>query len=95
MRRMDRRIAAMAAAILICAVLVVEVRHESRMLFTQVQGLQAERDALNTEWEKLLLEEGTWGQHRRVEEAARMRLDMAIPGHDRIVVVTAPGVAPP
>lgn len=88
---MPRRVLLLSAAILICAVLVVEARHESRMLFAQLQGLQAERDALNTEWEKLLLEEGTWGQHRRVEETARLRLDMAIPGRDRIVVVNAPG----
>jgi len=87
---MPKRIVLLAAAILICAVLVVEARHESRLLFAQLQGLQLERDALNTEWEKLLLEEGTWGQHRRVEETARRRLDMAIPGRDRIVVVNAP-----
>lgn len=92
---MPRRMALLSAAILVCAVLVVEARHESRMLYTQLQGLQTERDALNTEWEKLLLEEGTWGQHRRVEQTARTRLDMSIPGRDRIVVVNAPGVVRP
>jgi len=91
---MSKRVVLLSTALLLCAVLVVEARHESRVLFAQLQGLQLERDALNTEWEKLLLEEGTWGQHRRVEETARARLDMAIPGRDRIVVVSVPAAVP-
>ena len=87
---MPRRIVILAAATLLCALLLIESRHESRMLFAQLQTLRAERDGINTEWEQLLLEEATWAQHRRVEQTARARLDMAIPGRDRIVVVHAP-----
>ena len=74
-------------AILITSVLLIEVRHRSRMMFAELQSLRAQRDELITEWGKLLLEEGTWSQHRRVEEIARTRLSMDMPAPDRIVVV--------
>jgi cell division protein FtsL len=79
----------LAGAVLVIAMLVVALRHESRLLFAQLQALRAERDALNTEWGQLLLEEGTWSEHRRIEQMARTRLDMHIPGRDRIIVLDA------
>ena len=45
-----------------------------------MQALQAQRDALNVEWGQLLLEEGAWSQHRRVELLARTRIGMSVPG---------------
>ena len=84
---MSNRLVLLILVALGSAMLVIEKRHESRQLFAQLQGLRAERDGLNTEWEQLLLEEGTWSEHRRVELMARTRLDMNIPGRDRIVVV--------
>jgi cell division protein FtsL len=55
-----------------------------------LQNQQAERDALNVEWGKLLLEEGAWSQHPRVEALARSRLRMNTPDaeHIRVVRVT-------
>jgi cell division protein FtsL len=88
---MGKRLVVAALLVLGSAMFVIEARHDSRLLFAQLQALQGERDALNTEWEQLLLEEGTWSEHRRVEQMARTRLDMNIPGRDRIVVV--PSVA--
>ena len=76
------------AAILITSVLLIEVRHRSRLMFAELQALQAERDALNTEWGKLLLEEGTWSRHRRIEAIARARLHMDMPTTDQIVVLS-------
>ena len=92
---MSKAAVMLSIAVLVSALLVVTTRHESRLLFAQLQSLQGERDALNTEWEKLLLEEATWGQHRRIEETARLRLDMALPDRDRIVVVNTPSGARP
>ena len=83
-----RRLAVwISIAILITSVLLIEVRHRSRMMFAELQSLRAQRDELITEWGKLLLEEGTWSQHRRVEEIARTRLSMDMPAPNRIVVV--------
>jgi cell division protein FtsL len=74
-------------AVFVSALLVVTLRHQARLLSTELQVLQTARDALNTEWGKLLLEEGAWSEHRRVETAARQRLDMAIPDSKQIVVI--------
>lgn len=74
-------------AVLITSVLVIEVRHRSRLMFADLQALQAQRDALNTEWGQLLLEEGAWSQHRRIENIARSRLSMSMPAPGQIVVL--------
>ncbi|HEX9811871.1 MAG TPA: cell division protein FtsL [Burkholderiales bacterium] len=91
---MPRHAAMLASAVLVVAMLVVALRHESRLLFAQLQTLRSERDALNTEWGQLLLEEGTWSEHRRIEQMARTRLDMHIPGRDRIIVLDGTRPAP-
>lgn len=91
---MPRHAAMLASAVLVVAMLVVALRHESRLLFAQLQALRGERDALNTEWGQLLLEEGTWSEHRRIEQIARSRLDMRIPGRDRIIVLDGTRPAP-
>lgn len=79
--------AIVVVAVFVSALLVVSLRHQARLLSTQLQALQVARDALDTEWGKLLLEEGAWSEHRRVETAARQRLDMAIPNSEEIVVI--------
>jgi cell division protein FtsL len=83
------------AAVIVVSVAVVQTRHESRQMFAQLQTHQAERDALNVEWGRLLLEEGAWSQHRRIEQMARQRLDMSTPESASIRVVrVAPDSAP-
>lgn len=84
---MTKSIVVLAAVLLVTAMLVVTLRHQGRQLFTQVQSLQRERDSLNIEWGKLLLEEGTWSAHRRVARLARERLGMAMPDPAQVVVV--------
>lgn len=87
--------AVLILGVLVSSIAVVELRHNSRILFAELQALQTERDELNIEWGKLLLEEGAWAQHRRVEATARARLHMDVPGSERIVVIRAPaGPAP-
>jgi cell division protein FtsL len=83
------------AACLLSALAVVDLRHESRVLYAQWQKLQQERDALNVEWGQLLLEEGAWSQHRRIEAVARAQLGMELPAASQIRVITLPGRAAP
>ena len=86
---MPRRLVLMLAMVLVASMAVVQVRHESRLRYAELQGHQAERDALNTEWGKLLLEEGAWSQHRRVEAMAHSRLGMNTPDPARVSVIHA------
>lgn len=71
-------------ACLFSALIVVELRHESRVLYARWQKLQHERDALNVEWGQLLLEEGAWSQHRRIEAVARAQLGMELPSAQQV-----------
>ena len=84
---MPKRLIVLLATVVIASIAVVQTRHESRQLFAELQARQAERDALNVEWGKLLLEEGAWSQHRRIEAVARGRLGMSTPEAARIRVV--------
>ncbi|WJW76851.1 cell division protein FtsL [Thiohalobacter sp. IOR34] len=69
------------------AIGVVYAKHRSRTLFVELQGLQAERDALNIEWGQLQLEQSTWATHGRIEDLARSRLGMVIPAPEQVVIV--------
>lgn len=86
-----RSVAVLLALVIIVALLVVDMRHRSRLLFAELQTLQQKRDALNVEWGKLLLEEATWSQHRRIEALAQAPLGMESPHPSQIVVVHVPG----
>ncbi len=83
----DRLVVWLAAALLVSAIAVVALRHETRQRYTELARLQAERDALNVEWGKLLLEEGAWSQHRRIEALARVRLGMDMPAAAHLSVI--------
>jgi cell division protein FtsL len=95
---MRKPIALLTVAAVACALTVIELRHRNRLLFAELQTLTRERDQLNIEWGQLLLEQGAWSEHRRIEDIARTRLSMALPAGDQTVVVrtdrAAPKVAP-
>jgi cell division protein FtsL len=88
---MLKPIALVAVLILVSALMVIEMRHRNRQLFAELQALQTARDQLTIEWDQLLLEQGAWSEHRRVENLARTRLGMAAPRTDQIVILRAPG----
>lgn len=87
---MAKQLVFLVTAVVVCSVLVVELRHRNRQLYAQLQTLHNERDAQVTEWGRLLLEEGAWSQHRRIEATARSRLGMDLPDPRQIVVVRSP-----
>ena len=86
---MPRSLVLLVVAVVSCAMLVIESRHRNRLAFVQLQSVQAQRDAINTETGQLLLEEGAWAEHRRVEGLARERLGMSMPQSQQVVVVYA------
>lgn len=87
---MRNPLALILAGCMLCAVAVVELRHESRTLYAQLQKLQQERDELNVEWGQLLLEEGAWSQQRRIEAVAQAQLGMELPNARQIRVLALP-----
>jgi cell division protein FtsL len=91
---MRKQLALLTVGVMACALTVIELRHRNRLLFAELQTVTHERDALNTEWGQLLLEQGAWSEQRRVEETARARLGMALPSGDQVVVVRVDKAAP-
>ena len=67
------------ATVLASALGVVWTRHESRVLFVSLTGLQNQRDELNIEYGQLELEQATYAEPRRIDDEARQRLGMVDP----------------
>lgn len=74
-------------ALLGTAIAVVWSKHEARNLFIELQGLHAERDRLDIVWGQLKLEQSAWAMHGRVEQTARVNLEMVVPRPDEIRIV--------
>jgi len=84
---MSKQLLLLIAAVVVSALMVIDLRQQNRLRFAELQTLTRERDALNVEWGQLLLEQGAWSEHRRVEDTARARLGMAMPSSEQVVIV--------
>lgn len=88
---MDKRATVLVLLIVVSALSIISLRNQSRMSFSELQSLRAERDKLNIEWGRLLLEQGAWSQHQRVEKIAQSRLGMKIPDSRQVVILNTRG----
>ncbi len=81
MRRADL---VLAALLMLCALAVVHVQHESRSLFIELEALKKEARELEVGWGKLQLEQGTLTSHARVEALAAGELGLVTPPLDKV-----------
>lgn len=79
--------ASLVLAVFISALYVVMAQNKARVLFVEIQELESERNRLNEDWTRLLLEQSTWATDARVEEVARNQLDMKSPDNSSVVVI--------
>ncbi|NIN36920.1 MAG: cell division protein FtsL [Gammaproteobacteria bacterium] len=79
--------ASLVLAVFISALFVVVAQNKARVLFVEIQELESERNRLNEDWTRLLLEQSTWATDARVEEVARGQLDMKSPDNSSLVVI--------
>ena len=77
----------LAVAVFLSALALIDARHQNRMLFEETQQLREQRDQLNIEWGRLLLEQSTWSTHAYIEQSATQKLDMHTPANPEILVV--------
>lgn len=82
-------IAVLWTLVLLSAISVVNVRHEARNRFIELQKLEKQRDALIVEWGQLQIEQGTFATHARIDRLAREKLKLKQPLADDIVIVGA------
>lgn len=78
---------ASAAALVLSALFVVVVKHESRKLFVELQALERARDELNVNWSQLRIESGYLASHDRIRSVAETRLGMDRPDPGRTAIV--------
>jgi len=77
----------LSAVLLVTALAVVWSRHTTRSLFIELQSLRRERDALDTEWQQLKIEQSAWATHGRVEQTARSVLKMVVPRPEEVRLI--------
>jgi cell division protein FtsL len=92
---LHRRVLALALAVFVSALAVVELRQVGRLAFSELQVLAAERDRLEVERGQYLLEQAAFAENRRVDEVAKSRLDLVMPAPDQVVLVRGDGLSRP
>ena len=73
--------------VLVSAVSVVYVSHLCRQLYGELSLLEREKNGLQVEWGRYLLEQSSWASLSHIEQLAISRLDMRVPAPDEIVMV--------
>lgn len=73
--------------ILISALSVVYVTHESRQLIVQQEKLLTQRENYDVEWRNQILEENSLAEHSRIERLAETELKMQRPSVDNEIVI--------
>ncbi|KAE8176711.1 MULTISPECIES: cell division protein FtsL [Photobacterium] len=77
----------LAFAILLSALSVVYVTHESRQLIAQQEKLLMQRENYDVEWRNQILEENSLAEHSRIERLAETELKMQRPSVDNEIVI--------
>ena len=72
-------LALLVVLVVVCAVGVVLSVHQTRLGYAALQSLEAARDALEGDYERLLLEQGAFADSARVDQVAREQLGMYTP----------------
>ena len=73
--------------LLVSSVGVFYSSHMTRQMYRSLQVLQQDRDDLDSEYEKLLLEQSAWADYTRVDQLAREDLHMSPPTRSNLYVV--------
>jgi len=90
MSALHKVLAAAAAVLVLCSAIgVIWSKHESRMLFVELQRLQAERDRLDIEWGQLKIQQSYSATPGRVEQVAHAELKMVTPRPSEVRIVEA------
>jgi cell division protein FtsL len=66
----------LTAALVLCALSLVNAQYHARSLFIELERAQALARQLDIEWAQLQLDQSTLGKHARIEANARRDLNM-------------------
>jgi cell division protein FtsL len=84
---MDNRIwfSLLLTLVLGSALTVIYVKHQSRVLFAELRGIQKQQDQQVIQWGRLQLQNTTLATHSHVESRARHDLQMRVPDNVELV----------
>ena len=81
----------LTAALVACALLVVNSQYQSRRLFIELEWAQATAKQIEIEWAQLQLDQSTLAKHARIEANARRDLNMIPVTPDRTQYLSVGG----
>lgn len=68
---------------------VIYASHQTRVLYGSLQVEQDTADNLDSQYERLLLEQSAWAGYNRIDQLAREELGMSSPDRGRLVLMRA------
>ncbi len=77
----------MLLVMILSALGVIYSVHLTRQQYSQLQEFQAAQDHLDSEYERLLLEQSAWANYSRIDQVARDDLQMQPPEPKAMIVV--------
>lgn len=77
----------LALLLFVTSISIVYTRHQHRIEYVKFVAAVDTRDALNIEWNQLLVEESLWSFPHRVEKDATRSLSMMMPKAKDIIVL--------
>jgi cell division protein FtsL len=80
---------ALAAALMLCALSLVNSQYQERRLFIELERAQNLTRQYELEWTQLKLDQSTYGKHARIEANATADLGMVPVTPDRTQYLTA------
>jgi cell division protein FtsL len=77
----------LVSSIFVSSIGVVYVKAMNRILYSDLQMVEKDRDNLAVKWGQLLLEQSTWATQSRIQIIAENRLNMISPEQNTVVMV--------
>jgi cell division protein FtsL len=84
----ERLNAVLLAALVLCALSLVNAQYQARQLFIELERAQTLTRQLDIEWSQLQLDQSTLGLHSRIDALARRDLNMVPLTHERTQYLT-------
>ena len=78
----------LALILMTSALGVVTSQHKARSLFAALENEHEIARQLDVKWGQLQLEQSTLAMHGRIEQIARIKLNMKVPSVSRVQIVT-------
>ena len=75
------------ATVISSSVAVIYTSHLCRQLYSELALLEREKNGLQVEWGRYLLEQSSWASLSRIEQLATSKLNMHVPAPDEIIIV--------